>query len=403
MERRFVGVVLPVLARPLYICTKQPVISSLFSCFAALTHDRISPPARLGLAVLFGKLLALFRALLLGLLLALFWAGCGGSIDVMTIIGHITTRPTPAVTVDARIATPDTTPRILPLASLGPNGTAPCRLYAPPDWSSYGSQISPVVLSFPHAGRIYPAEFVTMTGAPIEALRGLEDFATDLLGDGLETAGIIRVEQHVARAYIDVNRPDDALDSTMFTAMPQTAIAAPSRLVRAGYGLIPRLRADRVPIHQRLLAVDEALIRLAAAYRPYHQLLVQATDAAYAARGACLLIDIHSMPPTAPDGRPLADIVLGDLHGHTLAKPIGAALADRITVAGFSLGWNHPYAGGHITRQYGRAHSPRQSVQIEVNRHLYMSADLTIKPKGLARLRHLIADIASEMGEQILA
>jgi len=339
----------------------------------------------------------------LALLLALFWAGCGGSIEVMTIIGHMTNRSTAAASVDERIMTPDTAPRILPLASLGPDGTAPCRIYTPPDLSADEAQISPVVLSFPHAGRIYPAEFVVMTAAPIAALRGLEDFATDLLGHGPETAGIIRVEQHVARAYIDVNRPDDALDSTMFTAMPPTAIAAPSRLVRAGYGLIPRLRADRVPIHQRLLAADEALIRLAAAYRPYHQLLVQATDAAYAARGACLLIDIHSMPPTAPDGRPLADIVLGDLHGHTLAKPVGAALADRITAAGFSLGWNHPYAGGHITRHYGRATSRRQSVQIEVNRHLYMTADLTIKPAGLARLQHLIAGIASDMGEQILA
>ncbi|MEL0062568.1 MAG: N-formylglutamate amidohydrolase, partial [Candidatus Puniceispirillum sp.] len=92
-----------------------------------------------------------------------------------------------------------------------------------------------------------------------------------------------------------------------------------------------------------------------------------------------------------------------DLHGHTLAKPVGAALADRITSAGFSLGWNHPYAGGHITRHYGRATSRRQSVQIEVNRRLYMTADLTIKPAGLARLQHLIAGIASDMGEQILA
>ena len=350
-------------------------------------------------AVLCGKLLALFLALLL----ALFWTSYGDSMDVMTIIGHMTNCSTPAITVDERIAAPDTAPQILPLASLGPGGTPPCRLYTPPDWSPYTVQISPVVLSFPHAGRIYPAEFIAMAAAPIDALRGLEDFATDLLGHGLETAGIIRVEQHVARAYIDVNRPDDALDSTMFTAGPPTAIATPSRLVRAGYGLIPRLRADRAPIHQRLLAADEALIRVAAAYRPYHQLLVQATDAAYAARGACLLIDIHSMPPTAPDGRPLADIVLGDLHGHTLAKPAGAALADRITAAGFSLGWNHPYAGGHITRQYGHANSSRQSVQIEVNRRLYMSADLTIKPAGLARIHKLIADIAIHMGEQILA
>ena len=319
----------------------------------------------------------------------------------MKIIGHFNNHSTPTASIDERIATYDTAPQILPLASLGSGGTAPCQLYMPSDRSSSMGQISPVVLSFPHAGRIYPAEFIAMTTASLEALRGLEDFATDLLGDGLEAAGVIRVEQHVARAYIDVNRPDDALDSTMFTAVPPTAIAAPSKLVRAGYGLIPRLRADRVPIHQRLLAADEALTRMVAAYRPYHQLLVQATDAAYAAHGACLLIDIHSMPPTTGDGRQIADIVLGDLNGLTLAKPSAAALAKRITTAGFSLGWNNPYSGGHITRQYGRANTPRQSVQIEVNRSLYMTAGLTVKSAGLARLQQLIADIASYMGKQI--
>lgn len=320
----------------------------------------------------------------------------------MKIIGHFNDHATPTASIDERIATYDIAPQILPLASLGAGGTAPCRLYTPSDQSSYRGQISPVVLSFPHAGRIYPAEFIAMTAAPIEALRGLEDFATDLLGDGLEAAGVIRVEQHVARAYIDVNRPDDALDSTMFTAVPPTSIAAPSKLVRAGYGLIPRLRADRVPIHQRLLAANEALTRMAAAYRPYHQLLVQATDAAYVARGACLLIDIHSMPPTTSDGRQLADIVLGDLNGLTLSKPAAAALTERITAAGFSLEWNNPYSGGHITRQYGCAKSPRQSVQIEVNRSLYMTAGLAVKSEGLARLKHLIADIASYMDKQIL-
>ena len=36
-----------------------------------------------------------------------------------------------------------------------------------------------------------------------------------------------------------------------------------------------------------------------------------------------LLIDIHSMPPTTSDGRPLADIVLGDLNGLTRSNLSG--------------------------------------------------------------------------------
>ena len=107
------------------------------------------------------------------------------------------------------------------------------------------------------------------------------------------------------------------------------------------------------------------------------------------------MIDIHSMHTTS-DGQPLADIVLGDLNGLTLKS--SAALTEELPLPGLA-GWNNPYAGGHITRQYGRANSPRQSVQIEVNRSLYMTAGLAVKPAGLARLQHLIADIASYMDQ----
>ena len=75
----------------------------------------------------------------------------------------------------------------------------------------------------------------------------------------------------IARAYIDVNRPEDALDQNMFDE-PVTA-AKQSRKVLAGYGLLPRVTSARTPIHDRLLSADAANQRIEFAYRPYHDKL----------------------------------------------------------------------------------------------------------------------------------
>ena len=48
------------------------------------------------------------------------------------------------------------------------------------------------------------------------------------------------------------------------------------------------------------------------------------------------------------------------------------AMTEFFQNAGLSVGWNHTYAGGHITRSNGDAKSTRQAVQIEINRDLYM-------------------------------
>ncbi len=78
------------------------------------------------------------------------------------------------------LANADLTPQILPLAVLGAPPFMPVETMLPPPSSTR----SAVVLSSPHAGRIYPAEFITASIADITALRGLEDFGVDCLIGG---------------------------------------------------------------------------------------------------------------------------------------------------------------------------------------------------------------------------
>lgn len=261
--------------------------------------------------------------------------------------------------------------------------------YQPLDIYQSDACPSPIVASCPHAGRSYPASLLNSSCSKIEALRGLEDFGVDLLiaglaNTGITSTGITSVVNRVARGYLDVNRAATALDRSMFDGR----ITAPSAChhVRAGYGLLPKLTAARKPIYDRLLDTAEAERRITAIHTPYHNALARLLDQAEAWHGRALLVDFHSMPAYDRLNNRLPDIICGDGYGVTLDRATATGITGFFQSAGLSVSWNHPYAGGFITRSTGDAKSTRQAVQIEINRDLYMDGPLRLAPARAADL-----------------
>jgi N-formylglutamate amidohydrolase len=293
----------------------------------------------------------------------------------------------------------DLGPVILPLAALAAPYFTAAEILTPPSHC----QPSAVVLSSPHAGRVYPAEFIAASIADVTALRGLEDFGVDQLIDRVRFHGITCINNQISRAYIDVNRPVGALDNAMFTSPPAAAntAAASSRHVRAGYGLLPRLTAAREVIYRQLLPSDEVESRIALVHKPYHQAVQTALATAHSHFGRSLLIDCHSMPSHDQHDKPLADFVLGDLHHSTLDPAIRNLLTKIITEAGYSLAWNHPYAGGYITKNYGHASTRQQSIQIEINRRLYMTRKYALDQRGSKNIAALLTRIGVVLSDNL--
>ncbi len=293
---------------------------------------------------------------------------------------------TPAPSVRATPAAPNAGSR--PDAALPPVIISEAMI-ADPDYASFdiyaAGATSPVIVSCPHAGRTYPASMMDCAAQPVEALRGLEDFGVDCLLPELIATGIPTVINRVARAYLDVNRAETALDRTMFAG--EVTSAPPCHHVRAGYGLIPRLTSGRKPIYTKALPATEVSARLEFVYRPYHEMLTRLLDSAAAWHGATLLVDLHSMPAYDRLNNRLPDIICGDAHGSTLDSATASALTGFLQDCGLSVSWNHPYAGGFITRAHGDARGPRQAVQIELNRALYMDGPARLDPVRAATLR----------------
>lgn len=260
---------------------------------------------------------------------------------------------------------------------------------------------APLVFASPHSGRAYPPEFIAAARLDPHALRRSEDSFVEALFEAAPRHGAPLLHAHFPRAWCDANREPWELDPTMFDeALPEFVNAASPR-VGAGLGTIARVVATGEAIYRRKLSFAEAEARIAACWQPYHDALEALIAATRARFGLCLLIDCHSMPTLPGERRQRQpDIVLGDAHG-TSASPVAMRrLEDALLAAGFSVRRNDPYAGGYVTRHYGRPREGVHAVQIEISRALYMD-EASITPHGgfasiRARLEGVIAALVAE-------
>jgi len=148
-----------------------------------------------------------------------------------------------------------------------------------------------------------------------------------------------------------------------------------SARVTAGLGTIARVVASGETIYRGKLAFAEAERRIETCWKPFHETISALIDGTRAVFGQCVLIDCHSMPshvPVSGRGDRMADIILGDAHGTACAPHITRFVERRLVDLGYRVRRNDPYAGGFITRHYGRPREHVHALQIEIARDLYM-------------------------------
>lgn len=234
-------------------------------------------------------------------------------------------------------------------------------------------QTVPLVVASPHSGRAYDAEFLSQSRLDAQALRKSEDSFVDELCAGVPALGAPLLAAQFPRAWCDVNREAWELDPAMFEDRLPPYVNITSPRVAAGLGTVARVVASGEPIYRRKLRFADAEARIASCWQPYHTALARLIAETCAAFGACLLLDVHSMP--VPGHRAQGhgpDIVLGDSHGASCARPIIQLVEQTLRAEGYVVRRNDPYAGGYVTRHYGRPRERVHAVQIEIARPLYM-------------------------------
>ena len=251
--------------------------------------------------------------------------------------------------------------------------------FAPPPFEVFTPRraSSPYVFASPHSGSDYPDDLLAASRLDPHSLRKSEDsFVDELFGDA-PSHGVPLIRANFPRAYLDVNREAWELDPTMFEEELPDYVNTRSYRVAGGLGTIARVVSSGAEIYGGKLRFSDAVRRVNEFYLPYHRALADLLESTRHAFKHAVLIDCHSMPsvggPMDKDsGRERADVILGDRYGTSCLPALTDAVEEILTSLGYAVRRNTPYAGGYITRHYGRPADGVHALQIEINRALYM-------------------------------
>ncbi len=265
---------------------------------------------------------------------------------------------------------------------------------------------SPLVLDSPHSGTHYPGDFGASVA--LEQLRQAEDSYVDELYAVGPDLGATLIAARFPRSYIDPNRSLLDIDASLL-ATPWPGPAVPGAKTQKGIGLIWRVLDTGEAIYSRKLSVDEVKRRIVRYHQPYQRAVKDALDAVHDHFGGVWHLNLHSMPAVSSavseegPGKPRADFVLGDRDGTTCEPEFTAKVAEALRAMGYDVKVNDPYKGVELVRAFSDPKARRHSLQIEVNRKLYMDERTRGKNAGFDELKGNLGKLLVAVSEYAAA
>lgn len=258
----------------------------------------------------------------------------------------------------------------------------------------------PLVLDSPHSGTRYPADFAP--ACALQTLRSAEDTHVEKLYGFAPALGVHWIEAHFPRSYLDANRDTIEMDVSLLDAPWPGPVSTDPKVmgkVRLGKGLIWRTTDEGVAIYDRKLSVAEVQRRIAACWQPYHAAVAAAVDAAQRAHGYSIHVNCHSMPAVAArlatdfPGEAHADFVVGDRDGSTASPALSQLVCAHLRGLGYDVAYNHPYKGVELVRRHSNPAGHRHSIQLEINRKLYMNEETLALNDGFEPLKKTLRSL----------
>lgn len=268
----------------------------------------------------------------------------------------------------------------------------------------------PLIFDSPHSGTAYPRDFDY--ACAFTELEYAEDKFVDDLFSCAPEYGASFLQAHFPRSYIDVNRAADDIDPDLLDGDWPFSDMKPSSRSDAGIGLIRRLVKPGVPVYNRMLGAKEIQNRITKYYEPYHTALEKLIDDAHYNYGQVWHINCHSMPASSARPKqpmligapaPGSDFVLGDRDGRTCDPGFTRALRDFIRGMGYTVTVNDPFKGVELVDRYSNPGRGRHSVQIEINKALYMNEETHEKTSDYEALKENIESLIGFCADYVRA
>ena len=228
-------------------------------------------------------------------------------------------------------------------------------------------------LTIPHSGRQIPPEAVWLKSLPNSVLFcDVDAFVDELYEPAVKQHGLTAVIFPWHRYAVDANRlPEDQTNRTVEGASPHLSHGVSSEIhwhqTTKGDLLIKNPLSQR--LHQQLM--DKY-------YHPFHRRIQKEFQKRKEkGRGGVYHLDLHSMPSLGREfhrdpGQKRPQIVIGNREGHSADNKFSELILSSYKEAGFEVALNWPYRGGRITELYGRPGEGQHTLQVEINRSLYM-------------------------------
>jgi N-formylglutamate amidohydrolase len=247
----------------------------------------------------------------------------------------------------------------------------------------------PLLVDVSRSGREYPKEY--RSPLPFTTVHDNVSMYVEDLWAGAPALGATLLYCTFPNTWVDVNRNVLDMDPAIVDGEWPVKLEPTARTLE-GLGLIKTKARYGEPFQERKLTVAEIEERLERYYHPYHAELSRIADDLYARFGRLTQISCHCMSavgaPTHPDaGQPRADFCVSDLKGKTASKKALALVVDTLQSYGYSVSVNTPYIGNELVRRIGDPARGIDSIQVEINKKLFMDTKTFRATAGLTKVR----------------
>ena len=251
------------------------------------------------------------------------------------------------------------------------------------------AKAAPLLVDVSRSGREYPKEY--RSPLPFTTVHDNVSMYVEDLWAGAPGVGATLLYCAFPNTWVDVNRNELDMDPAIVDG-EWTVELKPTARTLEGLGLIKTKARYGEPFQERKLTVAEIQERLDRYYRPYHAELKRIADDLYSKFGRLTQISCHCMSavgaPTHPDaGQPRADFCVSDLRGVTASKEAMARVVDTLKSYGYSVSVNSPYIGNELIKRIGDPARGIDSIQVEINKKLFMDTKTFRGTGGLAKVK----------------
>ena len=221
-------------------------------------------------------------------------------------------------------------------------------------------------VSIPHSGERIPdiCEWLTLQKSEV-LLTDVDRFVDKLYLPTIEKLQLPYVKTEWHRYAVDLNRSPEDVDLDSYEKAHHPKGQHPHGFHWAktmkGKTLLPKALSTET--HNHLIDM---------VYTPFHaEMRVLRSQYKYH-------LDLHSMPSVGGSdhrdpGERRAEVVISDSLGKSANPDFLQLVCMSYLKAGFKVAYNWPYFGGRITEMYGHPQLEQNSIQIELNRGIYMN------------------------------